>query len=118
MYKFASGLGWLLGGALSADALNPDIYHLADDLQVFVSHLGSEERAAARLERLGVPPDKVTQALRVFEERVGRIREVRDPQTLLAAELRVGGWYGGPQQTDVYWPAFRDRLGFPDEVMA
>jgi hypothetical protein len=103
---------------LSVDALDPEISRLAEDVQVFVSHLGSEERAAARLERLGVPQEQVIRAVRVFEERVGRIREVRDPQTLLAAELRTGGWYAGPQQSDVYWPAFRDRLAFADDALA
>ena len=101
----------------AAEGLSPDIIYLADDIQVYVSGGATEERAAERLARLGVPREQINQALRIFGERVGRIRDIRDPQALLADELRTGGWYGGPREGDVYWPAFRDRLGFDEDSL-
>ena len=104
---------------MSVDAIDPDVVRLADDIERFVYGGDSEERAAARVwTRYGVPDERIRQALRVYGERVGRIREVRDPRALLANELRTGGWYGGPQPGDIYWPAFRSRLGFDDDALA
>jgi Z1 domain len=100
------------------DSIDPDVARLADDIERFVYGGDSEERAASRLEAYGVPRERISQALRVYGERVGRIREVRDPRTLLANELRTGGWYGGPQPGDIYWPAFRFRLGFDEVALA
>ena len=103
---------------MSEDAIDPDVARLADDIQRFVYGGDSEERATLRLEGYGVPRERIRQALRVYGERVGRIREVRDPRMLLADELRTGGWYGGPQPGDIYWPAFRFRLGFNEDALA
>ena len=103
---------------MSGDAIDPDIASLADGIQRFVYGGDSEERAASRLEGYGVPRERISQALRVFGERVGRIREVRDPRALLDNELRTGGWYGGPQPGDIFWPSFEVRLGFDDVSLA
>jgi hypothetical protein len=100
------------------DAIDPEVVQLADDIERFVYGGDSEDRAAARLARYGVPDEQIRQALRVYGERVGRIREVRDPGALLANELRTGGWYAGPQPGDIYWPAFRSRLGFDENALA
>ena len=100
------------------EATDPDVVQLADDIERFVYGGDSEERAAARLARYGVPDERIRQALRVYGERVGRIREVRDPGALLDNELRTGGWYAGPQPGDIYWPAFRSRLGFDANALA
>ena len=103
---------------MSVDATDPDVARLADDIQRLIYGGDSEERAASRLEGYGVPMERIRQALRVYGERVGRIREVRDPRTLLANELRTGGWYGGPQPGDIFWPSFRVRLGFDEVALA
>jgi hypothetical protein len=100
------------------EAVDPDIARLADDIQQFISAGDTEERAASRLRRYGVPQEQITQALRLYGERVGRIREVRDPRILLANELRTGGWYGGPQAGDIFWPAFHARLGLDEDALA
>ena len=103
---------------MSEDATEPDVARLADDIERLVYGGDSEERAASRLEAYGVPREQIRQALRTYGERIGRIREVRDPRTLLANELRTGGWYAGPQPGDIYWPAFRSRLGFDQVALA
>ena len=103
---------------MSEDATEPDVARLADDIERLVYGGDSEERAASRLEAYGVPREQIRQALRTYGERIGRIREVRDPRTLLANELRTGGWYAGPQPGDIYWPAFRSRLGFDEDALA
>ena len=100
------------------DATDPEVVQLADDIERFVYGGDSEERAAARLARYGLPDEQIRQALRVYGERVGRIREVRDPGALLDNELRTGGWYAGPQPGDIYWPAFRSRLRLDDSALA
>jgi hypothetical protein len=100
------------------ERVDPDIARLADDIQQFISAGDTEERAASRLRGYGIPQERITQALRLYGERVGRIREVRDPRTLLANELRTGGWYGGPQAGDIFWPAFQARLGFDEDALA
>lgn len=102
---------------MSVGAVDPDIATLADDVQQFISAGDTEERAAARLRRYGIPEEQTTQAIRLYGERVGRIRDVRDPRTLLANELRTGGWYGGPQAGDIFWPAFEVRLGFDEDAL-
>jgi len=99
------------------DATDPEVVQLADDIERLIYGGDSEERAAARLAKY-VPDEQIKQALRIYGERVGRIREVRDPGALLDNELRTGGWYAGPQPGDIYWPAFRSRLGFDDNAMA
>jgi hypothetical protein len=100
---------------MSGDAIDPDVARLADDIQRWVYGGDSEERAASRLAGYGMPREQISHALRVFGERIGRIREVRDPRALLDNELRTGGWYGGPQLGDIFWPSFQARLDF-DQV--
>lgn len=93
------------------------IEELADDIQIAVNGGDSEERAARRLERYGIPTEKILEARRVYGVRVGRIREARDPSALLSTDLRTDGWYGGPRSGDIYWPAFRSRISFDDDSL-
>ena len=97
--------------------VDPDIAQLADDIANSIAGGYSEERAARRLERYGVPPEKILEARRLYGARVGRIREARDPNALVQAKLRTGGWYPGPQYGDIYWPSFRSRLSFDDKAL-
>lgn len=86
-----------------------DIIDLADQIQVNVNGGDTIEGAVRRLQRF-VPADKLAEARLVYERRVGRIRDLRDPGALVAEELRNGYWYGGSKDDDLFWPALKARL--------
>ncbi|SCF41474.1 Z1 domain-containing protein [Micromonospora purpureochromogenes] len=57
-----------------------------------------------------VPVDILDHAVLTFENQSGRIRELRDPRSLVDNERLTGRWYAGPQPGDVFWPALQQRL--------
>ena len=90
---------------------------LADAMANSIAGGYSEERAARQLLDFGIPREKVLEARRVFETRVGRIREARDPDAIVDTKFRSGGWYAGSRAGDVYWPSFRSRLSFDEGAL-
>ena len=48
--------------SVSVDAIDPEVVQLADDIERFVYGGDSEDRAAARLARYGVPDERIRQA--------------------------------------------------------
>jgi Z1 domain len=102
---------------MSIETADPELVTLADGLATSIAGGDSPERAALRLIGYGIPEERVQQALRLHEERVGRIREATDPRVVQAEELRTGGWYGGPQPGDVFWPALSGRVSLSDEAL-
>jgi hypothetical protein len=97
--------------------VEPDIAELADAIANSIAGGYSEERAAQQLIKFGVPREVVLKARRLFGARVGRIREARDPDSLVDAKLRSGGWYAGSRAGDIYWPSFRSRLSFDEGAL-
>lgn len=83
---------------------------MAEDIERFVRGGDTVDRAARRLEGYGLPSEMVAEARRIYEVRIGVIRDLRDPRSLLETRLRTGGWYSGPLADDIFWPPFRDRL--------
>ncbi len=93
---------------------NPDkdqAAELVDEITVYVRGGDSIEHAVRRLQRRGnIPDELITAARRTYEYRVGLIREMRDPLSLVDQELRTGGWYDGPAVHDQFWWPLRERL--------
>lgn len=68
------------------------------------------EAALNQLRFFRVPEEVVTQARIVYETRVGIIRALKDPTTLIDDETRARTWYPGPDEDDVYWPPVKACL--------
>lgn len=66
-----------------------------------------------------IPVPILDRALALYEERVGRIRTLREPRSLSGSNLK--DWYPGPSEDDTFWPALRDYMldekGWSDEVV-
>src|SRR4051794_36140523 len=102
---------WLASkGIPMVDGAESEVLRVAEDIERFVRGGDTVERAAGRLAGYGVPAALVAEARRRYEVRIGVIRDLRDPRSLLDNALRTGGWYGGPMPDDAFWPAFRERL--------
>ena len=83
---------------------------LVEGFQVQVAGGDSVEGAARRLKGYGAPAALVEAARDAYERQVGRIRELKDPGALVDKELTKGYWYGGPKESDLFWPALEARL--------
>ncbi|GGR73199.1 endonuclease [Micromonospora fulviviridis] len=57
-----------------------------------------------------VPAHILDRAVLTFETQTGRVRELRDPRSLVDNERLTGRWYAGPQPGDLFWPALQQRL--------
>ena len=94
---------------LETDHLDDGVVELAELIKRTVAGGDSPEAALRRVSRFA-PQNTVDRARVLYERRVGRIRDLRDPYALVDAELRKGYWYPGPSDDDVYWPALRLEL--------
>lgn len=89
----------------------PDqILELSDSIAVMVNGGDSIEGAVRRLEKFSIPQSLIHEARRVYEVKVGRIRDLRDPGALVDKEKGFGYWYAGPKDGDTFWPPLRSRL--------
>jgi hypothetical protein len=70
-------------------------------------------------EQLGpyLPVQLLYEAVPQYEEKVGRIRSLREPRSLVGRNLK--SWYPGPSDNDTFCPALRTHLleekGWSDE---
>jgi Z1 domain len=97
--------------------VDPDIAELADMIANSVAGGNTEERAAQQLAKWSsVPADVILKARRLYGARVGRIRDARDPSSLVDTKFRSEGWYAGSREGDIYWPSFRSRLTFEEDA--
>jgi hypothetical protein len=86
-----------------------EVTNLAEMIQTLVAGGASIEGAVKQLGKAGVPAPLLGDAQLLYEQRVGRIRELRDPGALVE-EKDKGYWYGGEGANDLFWPALRSRL--------
>ena len=75
-----------------------DIIDLADQIQVSVNGGDTIEGAVRRLQRF-VPADKLAEARLVYERRVGRIRDLRDPGALVHRSCGTATGTAAPRTT-------------------
>lgn len=68
------------------------------------------EAAQRRLARLNVPAEQVAAILMDWEERVGRIIRLEDPEALVRDRPDWAGWYTGPRPEDRFWPSVHQKL--------
>jgi hypothetical protein len=96
------------------------IAEIADDIAAMVNGGMSISGAMRRLRSYNAPEDLLSDAQREYERRVGRIRNLRDPQVLVEQAKMQGYWYAGPRQDDIFWPGLRDQLGaeLADDALA
>ncbi|WP_380258569.1 Z1 domain-containing protein [Kineococcus sp. GCM10028916] len=96
-----------------------EIEEFADDIERFVRTGSTIEGAIARYLRLNIPAEKLEEARILYERRVGRIRTLVSPPAIVSPDRRVDGWYGGPRESDVFWPHLHSVLvnGLDDEAM-
>ena len=92
------------------DTPSPELTELADHIAVAVSGGDTIEAAVRRLQKLAVPGDALEAARKLYEIKVGRIRDLRDPGALVDKERLYGYWYAGPKDSDVFWPALQEQL--------
>jgi hypothetical protein len=96
---------------------NEAVGELAETLATLVNGGESIEGAVGRLSRYGTPADMMQLARRQYEERTGRIRDLRDPGALVDRQRSHGYWYAGPQTTDAFWPGVRSHLGLDETAL-
>lgn len=90
---------------------------LADDIATYVRGGYTIDGAMRRLQSYGIPEPVLKASRAVYERKVGLIRELRDPFTLVSNSLAKGYWYDGPKVNDTFWPAVSTRLLLDEEAM-
>ena len=106
------------GSFVIDDDLPEEIRELADDIATLVRGGDSIDGALGRLRY--VPMDVRNEARRLYERRVGRIRDLEDPRALVEPSLWDSEWYAGPRPGDSFWPALRAALtrdGLPSQAL-
>lgn len=91
-------------------AIPEEILELSESIAVLVNGGDSIEGAVRRLKKFSAPQNLIDEARRVYEVRVGRIRDLRDPGALVEKEQGYGYWYAGPKDSDLFWPPLKRRL--------
>src|SRR5215472_3739106 len=99
-----------MGCGMTSGLADDAVAELVDQLTVLVRGGDSVERAVNRLRGGGVPDQMIGEARRIYEVRVGLIRELDDPLALVEREYRTGGWYTGPKEDDPFWWPMRRKL--------
>lgn len=89
---------------------NGSLSELLELIARWVSGGGNIEGAVRQLEKFSVPQELIDEARRVYEIKVGRIRDLRDPGALVDKERGHGYWYAGPGDSDIFWPPLKSRL--------
>lgn len=87
-----------------------DVDAIADMLATAVRGGKTPDDARRQLIRIGIAEADVRQAQRMFEERTGRIRTIRDPPGLVDPAGIGQPWYPGPSPEDRFWPALAKYL--------
>jgi hypothetical protein len=78
-------------------------------LSTMISGGDTIEGAVRRLQRF-VPASLLEEGRRIYEVRVGRIRDLKNPGALVAKERKYGYWYDGPKAADSFWPPVKHQL--------
>lgn len=83
---------------------------VADDIAKYIYGGDTIDGAIRRIGKYGAPAALLDRGRRIYERRVGRIREFKEPGSLVTKVNTHGYWYEGPQKSDVFWPALKVQL--------
>ena len=94
-----------------------DVLEQVDVLQKMINGGSSVGGAMAALKY--VPPRLLDLARAEYERQVGILGQGEDPDVIGSRERKTGLWYGGPRESDWYWPRLKAALEeeLPAEVV-